>query len=124
MVTLDSLHALLEHEVMVTMVFDCSVTVETGPVGVSVAGADDSGALDSGADDSGALDSGADDSGVVAGALDSGVVSGTVVSGALDSGTDDSEALDSGVVSGTEVTEVESTLEGTGVVSVNGQKVV
>ena len=81
---------------MVTMVFDCSVTVETGPVGVSVAGADDSGALDSGADDS----------------------------GALDSGTDDSEALDSGVVSGAEVTEVESTLEGTGVVSVNGQKVV
>ena len=76
MVTLDSLHALLEHEVMVTMVFDCSVTVETGPVGVSVAGADDSG------------------------------------------------ALDSGVVSGAEVTEVESTLEGTGVVSVNGQKVV
>lgn len=104
---------------MVTMVFDCSVTVETGPVGVSVAGADDSGALDSGADDSGALDSGADDSGVVAGALDSGVVSG-----ALDSGTDDSEALDSGVVSGAKVTEVESTLEGTGVVSVNGQKVV
>ena len=51
---------------MVTMVFDCSVTVETGPVGVSVAGADDSGALDSGADDSGAVDSGADDSGVVA----------------------------------------------------------
>ena len=86
MVTLDSLHALLEHEVMVTMVFDCSVTVETGPVGVSVAGADDSGALDSGADDS--------------------------------------EALDSGVVSGAKVTEVESTLEGTGVVSVNGQKVV
>lgn len=76
MVTLDSLHALLEHEVMVTMVFDCSVTVETGPVGVSVAGADDSG------------------------------------------------AVDSGVVSGAEVTEVESTLEGTGVVSVNGQKVV
>ena len=71
---------------MVTMVFDCSVTVETGPVGVSVAGADDSGALDSGADDSGALDSGVD--------------------------------------SGAEVTEVESTLEGTGVVSVNGQKVV
>ena len=71
---------------MVTMVFDCSVTVETGPVGVSVTGADDSGALDSGADDSG--------------------------------------AVDSGVVSGAEVTEVESTLEGTGVVSVNGQKVV